>query len=94
MGRERGQINLADELKHAPAEDLIVVVLAGIVDELLRVHIHQDREDVVAQTWHLGLLQLIGLANREIHGCTEHFMHVLGTAVRVRIYRPHQRSIV
>ena len=59
MGRERGQINLADQLQHAPAEDLIVIVLAGIVDELLRVHVHQHRVDIVAQAGHLGFFELV-----------------------------------
>ena len=94
MGRERGQIDLTDELEHAPAEDLIVVVLASIVNKLLRVHIHQHRVDIVAQARHLSLLELIGLTNREIHGSTKHFMHILGAAVGVRVRRPHQRSVV
>ena len=94
MGRERGQINLADQLQHAPAEDLIVIVLAGVVDELLRVHVHQHRVDVVAQAGHLGLLELVGLADWEVDRRTKHLMHVFGATVRISVYRPHQRPVV
>ena len=94
MGRERGQINLADELEHAPTEDLIVVVLAIIVNKLLWVHIHQNWVDIVAQTGHLSFLKFIGVANWEIHRRPEHFMHIFGATVRISIYWSHQRPIV
>ena len=94
MRRERSQVNLRNELKHAPTEHLIVVVLELVFDKLFGVHIHQNRVDIFAQTRQLCLLKLVRISNWEVNRCTQHLMHVLGTPVHIHIGCTHQWLIV
>ena len=71
-----------------------MIVLTSVVDELLRVHVHQHRVDIVAQAGHLGLLELVGLADWEVNRRAKHLMHIFGATVRIGVNRPHQGPVV